>query len=174
SSMAPAPAARSADICCNARADLSSSGTSVGGPGCRCMDFVGILHAATTELRQAPQPCATCTCGVFCNPPPSTQPRPSRCCAASPSCRCSSGPPSSPGMRPPLLAPPHPGLRAAALRPLAGAAGRPALQRIGHALNDPERQVRLAAVEALRESVNGRDWARWVHVMFHPDPDVRL
>lgn len=78
------------------------------------------------------------------------------------------------GLLPPLLAHPDPALRAAALRPLAGAAGRPALQRLVHALGDPAREVRLAAVEALRQCVEGRDWARWVHAMFHPDPDVRL
>src|SRR4051794_41220356 len=63
------------------------------------------------------------------------------------------------GLLPPLLAHPDAALRAAALRPLAGATGRPALQRLVHALNDADREVRFAAVEALRDSVNGRDWA---------------
>src|SRR5206468_12790683 len=77
------------------------------------------------------------------------------------------------GLLPPLLAHPDAALRAAALRPLAGATGRPALQRIGHALNDPAGVVRLAAVAALRESGNGSDWACWDHALLHLDADVR-
>jgi hypothetical protein len=66
-----------------------------------------------------------------------------------------------------------PAVRAAALGALGGAKGRLGLQRLAAGLNDPEPSVRRAAVEGLRESVTGDDWARWVHVLFHADAEVR-
>jgi hypothetical protein len=77
------------------------------------------------------------------------------------------------GLMPAALGHADPAVRIAALIVLVGATGRPALQRIVLALNDPDLGVRLAAVEALRGSVHGHDWARWAHVLFHPDPEVR-
>jgi hypothetical protein len=41
------------------------------------------------------------------------------------------------------------------------------------ALDDPVVEVRRAAVEALRGSLSGGDWARWPHALFHRDPAVR-
>jgi hypothetical protein len=78
------------------------------------------------------------------------------------------------GLLPAALGHPEPALRAAAVAALAGAKGRPALQRLVHALDDAGPSVRLAAVDALRLSVHGDDTARWAHVLFHPSPDVRL
>jgi hypothetical protein len=65
-------------------------------------------------------------------------------------------------------------VRRAAVGALAGCTGRPALQKMALALGDADESVRLAAVEALRDSLLGGDWARWVHVLFHPEPGVRL
>jgi hypothetical protein len=64
-------------------------------------------------------------------------------------------------------------LRKAAISVLAGCTGRPALQKLVLALNDAEAEVRLAAVEGLRQSLLGGDWLRWAHVLFHPDALVR-
>ncbi len=77
------------------------------------------------------------------------------------------------GLMPGLAQHADPAVRAAALGVLAGATGRPALQRIVLGLGDAEPAVRRSAVEALRASVLGQDWARWAHVLFHPDPEVR-
>src|SRR5262245_33948937 len=51
-------------------------------------------------------------------------------------------------------------VRSGAVSALAGCTGRPALQKMVLALNDPDESVRLAAVEALRTSLRGGDWAR--------------
>src|SRR5262249_16994184 len=77
------------------------------------------------------------------------------------------------GLLAPALQHPDPGLRRAARGALAGAGGRPALQRLVGALGDGDESVRLAAIDALRRSVEGHDWARWAHALFHPDPVVR-
>lgn len=77
------------------------------------------------------------------------------------------------GLLGPVLAHPDAELRRLGLRALAGVAGRLGLQRLVQALGDAEETVRREAVEGLRQSVLGKDWARWVHVLFHPDPIVR-
>lgn len=73
----------------------------------------------------------------------------------------------------PLFAHADPAIRAAALSCLTGCYGTPAYELLVGSLNDPETSVREAAVEALRGSLAGGDWARWAHVMFHPRADVR-
>src|SRR5262245_21867351 len=65
-----------------------------------------------------------------------------------------------------------PEVRALAAGALRGADGLPAFRTLVRALRDPEASVRLAAVEALRESAVGHP-ARWIHAVFHPDADVR-
>jgi hypothetical protein len=64
-------------------------------------------------------------------------------------------------------------VRKAAVEVLAGCTGRAGLQKIVHALDDAEEAVRRAAVTALRESLRD-DPLRWAHVLFHPQPGVRL
>jgi Mg-chelatase subunit ChlD len=59
-----------------------------------------------------------------------------------------------------------------ALRALAGADGPRAWKRLVGALSDPREAVKLAAVEALRESCAGHP-ARWFHAVFHPEAAVR-
>ncbi|HZO17201.1 MAG TPA: hypothetical protein VFB62_28180 [Polyangiaceae bacterium] len=62
-------------------------------------------------------------------------------------------------------------VRRAAMTALAGANGRLAMAAMLAALDDDDREVRLAAVEAWRSL---RDQPmRWAHVVFHRDPDVR-
>lgn len=65
-----------------------------------------------------------------------------------------------------------PRARAAALKALAGAAGYPAFKCLAAGLDDPDREVRRAAVAALCRSAEA-DPARYVHALFHPDPEVR-
>src|SRR5262245_66420702 len=62
------------------------------------------------------------------------------------------------GLLPALLQHPDAQLRRSALRVLAGASGRTALQRIVHALNDGDEAIRRTAVETLRRSGPGVDW----------------
>jgi hypothetical protein len=77
------------------------------------------------------------------------------------------------GLLPAALLHPAAEVRAAAVAALAGARGYLGLRHLIGALHDREPAVRLAAVEALRDSLAGNDWPRWAHVLFHPDPDVR-
>lgn len=63
-------------------------------------------------------------------------------------------------------------VRQAAIGALAGACGYPAFHALVQALNDAEAAVRLAAVEALRCSA-AADPQRWIHVLFHPNPQLR-
>ena len=63
-------------------------------------------------------------------------------------------------------------VRAAALRVLSGAEGPLAYPAIVRALDDRSADVRLAAVEALRVSATTHP-GRWVHALYHHDPDVR-
>src|SRR4051794_34996623 len=77
------------------------------------------------------------------------------------------------GLLGPALADADPRLRRAAVTFLAGARGRPAIQKIVAAFNDADESVKLAAVEALRVSLAGGDFSRWAHALFHPDPAVR-
>jgi hypothetical protein len=63
-------------------------------------------------------------------------------------------------------------VRAAAMACLCGARGRPALRVLVQGLNDDDPAVRQAAVHAFRASALGGG-LRWVHVLFHPRPDVR-
>ncbi len=65
-----------------------------------------------------------------------------------------------------------PEIRRAAAAALAGASGHSAWVGITDALRDPEEAVRLAALEALRESCR-HDGPRWIHALFHRDPAVR-
>ena len=76
------------------------------------------------------------------------------------------------GLLPRLLEGSDPELRRLALGALGGATGRPAVERMVSALGDPDREVKLAAVEALRATA-GRTPGRWVHALFHADPEVR-
>src|SRR4051812_37076165 len=66
------------------------------------------------------------------------------------------------GLLPVALGHADPAVRQAAVSALAGARGRPALQRLVAALSDESPAVREAGVDALRVSVQGGDWARWV------------
>jgi Mg-chelatase subunit ChlD len=77
------------------------------------------------------------------------------------------------GFLPPLVSHPAAGVRAAALGCLGGCFGATAYEHLVAALNDPEEEVRQAAVEALRTSLTGADVARWAHALFHPRADVR-
>jgi hypothetical protein len=77
------------------------------------------------------------------------------------------------GLLPSALEHADPAVRAAAVPVLAGARGRLALHQAIAALHDNDQAVRLAAVDALHECVRGDDTARWAHVMFHSDPDIR-
>src|SRR5690606_26208078 len=63
-------------------------------------------------------------------------------------------------------------VRIGALRALAGANGRPAFRALLRALGDESAAVRQAAVESFAVSAQ-RQPARWVHLLFHPEPDVR-
>ncbi len=64
-------------------------------------------------------------------------------------------------------------VRCAAVRCLDGCLGIPAYETLVKLLNDDSSGVRHAAVESLRTSLLGNDWARWAHAMFHPREDVR-
>jgi hypothetical protein len=64
-------------------------------------------------------------------------------------------------------------VRRAAVNALRGARGTLALRLLITALNDPDADVCQAAVGSLRESTLGGDWARWAHVLFHPDAALR-
>ena len=64
-------------------------------------------------------------------------------------------------------------VRCAAVRCLDGCLGIPAYETLVKLLNDDSSGVRHAAVESLRASLLGNDWARWAHAMFHPREDVR-
>ena len=63
-------------------------------------------------------------------------------------------------------------VRAAAVRALTGADGPLAFPAMVRALDDPSGDVRAEAVETLRACSAGQP-ARWVHALFHRDPDVR-
>src|SRR3954453_3150941 len=78
------------------------------------------------------------------------------------------------GLLPVALEHADPTVREAAVTALGGAHGRLALQRLVAALGDAAAPVRAAAVEALRASLHNHDGARWAHVLFHPQADVRL
>lgn len=78
------------------------------------------------------------------------------------------------GLLAPALSHDDAAVREAAVRALGGATGRLALRPIVHALADADAVVRTAAVEALRASVATDDPLCWVHVLFHPNADVRL
>lgn len=67
---------------------------------------------------------------------------------------------------------PLPSLRVAGLRALAGARGLPAFRRMIARLDDPEPDVRRAAVEAMRASCASLP-ARWALAVLHRDPIVR-
>ena len=77
------------------------------------------------------------------------------------------------GFLPPLFNHPQASIRAAALSCLSGCTGIAAYEHLVAALQDSEESVRLTAVEALRTSLAGNDWARWAHVLFHSKADVR-
>jgi hypothetical protein len=72
----------------------------------------------------------------------------------------------------PLVVDGAPAMRAAALRALGGARGIEAVRAIVARLDDPEAEVRLAALEALREIARDAPY-RFVHALFHPRLDVR-
>jgi hypothetical protein len=63
-------------------------------------------------------------------------------------------------------------VRAAAQSVLGGAQGIPVWRWLVAGLRDVHLDVRLAAVKGLRASA-AFDPARWVHAVFHPDPEVR-
>ncbi len=63
-------------------------------------------------------------------------------------------------------------VRVGALRMLAGANGRPAFRALLRALADESAEVRQAAVESFAVSAL-RQPARWVHLLFHPEAEVR-
>jgi Mg-chelatase subunit ChlD len=65
-----------------------------------------------------------------------------------------------------------PAVRAAAARALEGFDGRPAFALLVELLHDDDRDVRQAALDALRVSC-ADDPARWAHALFHADPDIR-
>ena len=65
-------------------------------------------------------------------------------------------------------------VRRATVRCLNTCFGISAYETVIGALDDEEPSVREAAVETLRTTVTGGDWARWIHVLFHPRSDVRL
>ena len=77
------------------------------------------------------------------------------------------------GFMPPLFRHADAAVRAAALGCLAGCVGPSAYEHLVAALQDAEASVRVAAVEALRDSLFGGDGSRWAHVLFHPRPEVR-
>jgi len=64
-------------------------------------------------------------------------------------------------------------VRVAAVRVLAGANGRPAFRALLRALSDQSAAVRQAAVESFATSA-AKQPSRWIHLLFHPEPDVRL
>jgi hypothetical protein len=71
-----------------------------------------------------------------------------------------------------VLSHPDPALRASAIAVFAGAQGIPAWRALVAALKDPDASVRLATVRPLHTSAT-TDPARWIHAVFHPDPEVR-
>ncbi|HEY5927800.1 MAG TPA: hypothetical protein VIV11_39210, partial [Kofleriaceae bacterium] len=72
----------------------------------------------------------------------------------------------------PLAVDGDPAMRAAALRALGGARGVEGVRAIVARLDDPEAEVRVAALEALREVARDAPY-RYVHALFHPRVDVR-
>jgi len=72
-----------------------------------------------------------------------------------------------------ILTHPNSALRAAAVRCLAGATGEPAFRGLLRALNDPDPEVQQAAVDALDCSTFKQFFAKWVHVLFHHNPNIR-
>jgi hypothetical protein len=72
----------------------------------------------------------------------------------------------------PLVVDGDPAMRAAALRALGGARGIEGVRAIVARLDDPEAEVRAAALEALREIARDAP-SRYVHALFHPRLDVR-
>jgi hypothetical protein len=77
------------------------------------------------------------------------------------------------GFLPSLCSHPDAGVRSAALGCLGGCFGTTAYEHLVTGLDDPEEEVRQAAVEALRTTLTGADVARWAHALFHPRADVR-
>src|SRR5688572_11022283 len=63
-------------------------------------------------------------------------------------------------------------VRIGALRMLAGANGRPAFRALLRALADESAKVRQAAIESFAVSAL-RQPSRWVHLLFHPEVEVR-
>jgi hypothetical protein len=76
------------------------------------------------------------------------------------------------GLLPPLLNDAREEVRAAAVTALRQASGHFAFRHLVRALHDPHPAVRLAAVAALAESA-ADDPPRYVHALFHADPEVR-
>jgi hypothetical protein len=72
----------------------------------------------------------------------------------------------------PALSHEDPEVRRAAVASFAGAWGQGAWAALVEGLNDPEEAVRLAALEALRDSCRN-DPMRWAHALFHRDPALR-
>src|SRR5262245_41525947 len=67
----------------------------------------------------------------------------------------------------PLVVDGDPAMRAAALRVLGGARGVEGVRAMVTRLDDPEAEVRLAALEALRQVARDAPY-RYVHALFHP------
>ncbi|TNE47839.1 MAG: hypothetical protein EP343_18055 [Deltaproteobacteria bacterium] len=72
----------------------------------------------------------------------------------------------------PYLRHDDPSVRATTFSMFRGATGYPAWKEFLRGLNDPEAQVRYAVLEALKESAQ-HDPHRWMHVLLHPQADVR-
>lgn len=67
---------------------------------------------------------------------------------------------------------PNARLRAAAVCALCDASGPPAMQAVVDALHDGDAEVRMAAARTLVARLVDEPW-RMVHLVFHPDPEVR-
>jgi hypothetical protein len=76
------------------------------------------------------------------------------------------------GLLPRLLTHADTEVRAAGSACLRQAGGPLAFRQLVRVLHAPEPSVRLAAAEALREAA-ANDPPRWVHALFHSDPEVR-
>src|SRR5687768_11071404 len=72
----------------------------------------------------------------------------------------------------PALEHAEPQVRAAAFGILSGNGGLPAWRWLVRGLHDSAPAVRLAALEALRESASG-DPPRWAHALFHNEAEIR-
>ncbi len=73
----------------------------------------------------------------------------------------------------PYLRHDDPNVRAATFSMFRGATGYPAWKEFLRGLHDPEAQVRCAVLEAMQESTQ-HDPHRWMHVLLHPQEDVRI